>query len=852
MLLVRLAFREIFHNSRFAILFALSIALGFCGYFTLQSLKEAIERQLTHDEKVLLAGDISISSQRPIPKQEWQNLMKALGPYQADSYVIEFPTMAAKRGFSRLVQVKALDQNFPLYGSMQLQNSKTLEKKAVESLNQHMWAWVDPEVLAQLKLKVGDSLRLGDYSFQIVDVVFDGKVNAWRSFHFVPRVYLGMKQVEKLNMLPKKGSLAFYDALFLLPEGSDLKSVAERVRTARTQAGITIHTPDSASLQSISVLGFLADFLGLASLVSLFLAAIGAAYLLRSYIVMHYVEIAILMCLGMRSSKARLLYIFQAVLLGALSIIPSALLSIAFFPFLSSALAKFTPFHLELSIPLSTFFTVLILAIVGSICIAIPAVESIRRLNPASLLHESTRMDLQPSWIVGWSLVPFIGFMWILSVGEAHSFYTGSLFLAGMIAALVILASFGLLMIKIINKISHYCSLVWRLALRGISRSRLSSLSSFLGVSLACVLINLISQTQLSLDNYIGVGSREELPSLFLFDIDESSLKDLQQLSKELGAPLENVSPLIAAQLVKRNGEKFSFADKTALFQTRESERESFFRNRSFNLSYRSELSPMEKIVKGKPYRTEPLKNSEDIAEISIEKRFADRLGIDLGDELDFDVQGVIVKGKIVNLRKVQWSSFRPNFFVLFQPGVLEGAPKTYLGTMTVPADQDKSLIQNKIVDRFPDVSIVDIHQALDRIQDTMEEMVWAMKLMAWTALATGFFVIFAISRYQVASKMWEVSLMKVLGAPWKILVGSIAIEFGLIAFMAACVGAIVSYLLGSVLAYFIFDGIWAFSLSSALWITAMVVVLSIACGIAATFRILRYPAVAILNQANG
>lgn len=835
------------HNSRFSILFILSIAIGFCGYFTLQSLKEAMNGQMVENARVLLSGDLSISSHRFIPKQEWQKLKEAIGPIQDKSKVVEFPAMAATRGNSRLVQVKAVDSSFPLYGDVKLSQVASQEKASVEMLNKRMWAWVDPELLTQLSLKLGDTLRVGDYAFEIVGIVGDGKANGWRAYNFMPRVYLGRSQVDKLHMLPKRGSLAFYDTLFLLPEGSDVDKIAEAVRNVRTHPGIVVHTPASASTYSVSVLGYLTDYLGLASLVSLFLAGLGAVYLLRSFIQSRYVEIAVLMCLGLRPSKARFLYLLEAVLLGTISVIPSALLSMALLPIFSNAVETFTPFKLNLSIPLKTILEVLLLAAIGSFCIALPAVESIKRLKPMVLLHESIRKEIRPTWSIALTLIPFLLFMWGLAVLEAHSFYMGTLFVAGVFLSMVILALLGIAVLHLLSVISHYCSLVWRLAMRAMTCNRLSSLACFIGLSLACLLMNLITQTQQSLDSYISLEHNFKIPSLFLFDIEEESLPKLEKLASKLNVSLDNATPLVSAQLAKRNRQNFVFDKKFSAFQTREEEREAKIRNRSLNLTYREKLSNEEKIVRGRPYRSVPPGPGE-LAEISIEERFAERLGLELGDVLEFDVQGVPVLGKIVNFRSIQWSTFRPNFFIQFQPGVLESAPKTYLGTLTIPQGIDKSYVQNRIVDAFPEVGIVDVGQALQRIKDTVDRMIWAMRLMAWTALATGLFVIYAIAHYQSKSQMWDISLMKALGASWPTLLLSSAITYGLFALMAAVVGACASYSLGMTFAYFLFDSIWVFSFSAACAIAALVICLSILCGLLATYKVLRRPAVAILN----
>lgn len=831
---MRLAFRELRHGGRFAILFVFSLALGFCGFLTLQSLKASISKQLESQAEALLGGDIGISTQQPLQSAEWERLRSALGPVRGESIAVEFPSMAASRSQARLVQVKAVDASFPLRGELKLQRRGMVTPSLMHRFNTRMWAWVEPELLVQLKLSIGDTVRVGNYAFEIDDVLAEAAPNSWRSMSVVPRLYLGFQQVEALGMLPPQGSLAFYEYLFLLPEHADASAVASRIRSARTQAGITVHTAESASYQSAEVLSLLTDFLGLASLVSLFLAAIGAAYLLHSFVIARYREIAILMCLGLTPRRARLLYLFQAVVLGAISIVPAAILAWLFLIPLSRAVTAFTPFAGSLALSLPALATTFFLAIVGSCTIAFPAVASIRHCQPATLLHETTRRELNPSWLAWWTLLPFICFLWLLASVEAHSLYLGTVFVAAVLASTLFLGLASMAVIRLFSHLASHCSLAPRLALRGLVRNRFSSFSCFLGISSGCLLINLVAQTQLSLDQYIGLSKRQELPSLFLFDIQEGDVDGMQALLSSLGLSLDNLSPIISAELVRHNGEPFDFALPTKLFSTREHEREAFFRNRSLNLTYRPYLSSAESIVSGRPYRTQPVTNSSP-AEVSIEENFAKRLGWKLGDSLEFDVQGVPIRAEIVNLRRVQWSSFRPNFFIQFQSHVLEEAPKTFLATIRVPPNLARTELQNQIITTYPDIVIVDIAYTLQRIHTMLEQMLWAMRLMAWISLATGLFVVYAIARYQVSSRLWEVSLMKILGASWKVLFAAIAIEFGTIAAVSTAFGAIASYFVGSLFAHLFFNSIWLFSWPSAILVGIITTLLCLLTGLLAT-----------------
>src|SRR5262249_31689239 len=151
---------------------------------------------------------------------------------------------------------------------------------------------------------------------------------------------------------------------------------------------------------------------------------------------------------------------------------------------------------------------------------------------------------------------------------------------------------------------------------------------------------------------------------------------------------------------------------------TREAQQERDFKNRTFNLTYRSELSESETLAVGKDFSPIPYEweTADELPEISLEVRFANRLKIHLGDSMSFDVQGVPVEGRVVLMRRVKWLSFQPNFFVQFQPGVFNDAPKSFLASIPKLEAAEKDVLQNEIVRRFPNISVIDVSQAIARI----------------------------------------------------------------------------------------------------------------------------------------
>jgi putative ABC transport system permease protein len=209
------------------------------------------------------------------------------------------------------------------------------------------------------------------------------------------------------------------------------------------------------------------------------------------------------------------------------------------------------------------------------------------------------------------------------------------------------------------------------------------------------------------------------------------------------------------------------------------------------------------------------------IPEISIERRFAERMNLKLSDVLLFDVQGIEVSGRIVNIRKVKWTTFQPNFFIVFQPGVLEDAPKTHLATVQRLNTEMRAKVQNQIVREFPNISIVDVTQLITKLMELFEQMAIALRLMAALSVITGLAVLYSIATDQAQNRRTEVQLLKVLGASQMEISRMFWLEFGSIGLLASSIGVTASTALSYATSALFFDSAWSFTP----WIPVLVVV---------------------------
>jgi putative ABC transport system permease protein len=848
---IKLAWREIINNKRFALFFVFNLTLGLLGFVILDSFKVAFDKSLDDRSRNLLSADLSISAHRELTPEEEKAIAAVLPRGTLEGRMIEMYSMVASERTSRLVEIAAVDDTYPFYGEIDLQkHAEKVTGGTPKNLNSSQSAWIYPELGLQLGVKTGQSLKIGDASFQVADMIVSDTGTAWRGFSLASRLYIGMKYLPETHLL-QKGSTAYFYRLYRLPDIYDSELIGSQLNLALKDPAVQVRTHRKASEEVGRLLGYLNDYLGLVALVALLLSNIGSSYLFRSFLSRRLHEIAILSSLGVTPRGARAIYLFQLGILGVLAASATLAASQAILPTVGWIVTSFLQTPLELHLTWRTVFITLLMGSVGSLLVGYRLLAPVLKMNPAALFQESADPGLKVSFSSYSGMLPIVLAYWALSVWQSHSIQTGSLFVAILLVAAFVLGFVASAALTLVNSRDADQRFWVRSALRNLRRSRLSSISCFVAIGLGSLLLNLIPQIQQNLDSELTQPGGIDPPSLFLFDIQEDQVGPLQEFLKDRGLSITGLSPLVRSRLISINEIPFDKDLSGPRMGTREEERDARFRNRGFNLSWRDQLSESESIVQGRPFSGKFSGDpNQTPAEISVERQFAKRIGIQLGDILEFDVQGATARGRVVNLRKVRWAAFQPNFFVLFQPGVLEDAPKTYLATIPRLEVSEKLAVQDALVAKLPNVSMVDVGDLVAKILEIFRQMAWAIQIMAYLSLFSGFVVLFSIANHQASTRSQETNLLKVLGAKFFEIRSAIQLEFGLLGFGAALAGTALSYVVSFILANVLFEGVWIFTWKIPLLALLGVAVLSVVTATFATRRVLREKPLRLLQAS--
>lgn len=806
-MLFKLALKQILFNKKYHLFFIFNLTLGLWGLLSLNIFSETLERELDGKSKTLLGADISIGARRLFTEDEIKNFDNSL-PFIDKTTTIRLFTMARGGDIAKLVRLKGIEEKYPLIGKLDLK----------ESLNQNPRLgdkniWVYPELAYQFGLNLGDKLLIDNQEFTINAIIERDSSDASNGFSLAPRAYISLTDLRGTGLVTPYSTLR-EKHLYQISKDSTPEQIAEierKLESSIKDNTVRVTTPKEASDNVRRALERISDFLGLVTIVSLFLSMVGINYLFKSHIQNKRKDFALYHVMGISKGQASSIFLIEIFLLSLISTMLALSISFVSLPIIKDLVRNYTDLQITGNVRLTDFVIPFIIGLFGSVLSCLPSLIEMRKIKLLELFGNSPNEVSGFSYFLGF--LPLLFFFYGLSIYQSRSYIVGSAFIGTLILALILCLALGKIIFWILKKDSFKFSST-SFAKRNIVRNQFGSLSIFISIALGTLLINFIPQVKSSIQQELDGPERSKLPSLFLFDIQSHQIDQLKTVVKKHGNELKDISPLVRARLLKHNGEKYERAQTDdQQFSTQESEQRERFRNRGLNLTFPFERESVHKIVKGRPFSGNYnwTEDASAPAEVSIEKRYAQRLGLNVGDLLTLDIQGVELEAKIINTRSVDWLTFRPNFFVEMQPGSIDEAPKSFIAVLYEKSKEIQRNLQVALARSLPSVSVVDLGQVIKEILRLTDNMQVVLSSLALFSFIIGLFILYTVSNYEAQKYRKEVNLLKVLGAPFGFVQKSLIYQFLYISIFASLLGILFSILIGYGFSYFIFENEYVF-----------------------------------------
>lgn len=764
-------------------------SLGLSVFLVVNGLARNFQEEIRVKSKELLEADLRVHARRPFTEKEEKILDRLIPPQAVRAETWGFlsmlrvgpagdtaaaaPADSPTSGASRLVQVKAISPGYPLVGGFTFAGApQGLWSGRLEDFRSGEML-VPRELLAGLKLKPGDTVSLGNRGFVIKDEYKSRPGGNFDFWEMGSRVYIPLADMPGTG-LEQKGSRIFRYRFFMLPEDSDARALRDSLEAALSDPEVDVSVYSDSGSDLGRSFNMVTAFLKMLSLSAFLLSAVGAAFFFRHHLVGERKTVAVLATLGAPRRRIVGIYVAQNLFLSALAALIGMGLARLWSAGLPILIHRLYAIDIPSALPLGTFLIGLALAVCTSLLFGVTGFAGLGRVPPATLIKplESAPLGVLPRAAL---FLAQGAFFFSLAFADSRSWLLSGLAVGAMGGAFLLLAAMGWAAFRLFWMLRSRLGYAIRIVLGSIRWGREKSLLAFAALGFVAFTSCLVPQLQDLILNEIRVPKGRVIPQLFLFDIQEEQLEGVEALiAAKLGQggasgdALTQTSPMVRARLEKVNGAPFkrdeggkATVGRAASVEQRNRQQ---FRNRGFNLSYRDTLSDAETLVSGAFWKGPVAEGA--MPEISMEKEFAKRLKLKLGDVLAFDVQGVEVEGRITSLRQVRWASFQPNFFVLFQPGALEDAPKTFLGTVKRIPDARAEEIQNSVSEAFPNVTIMNLKDVIGKAVETLGKLTWLVRFLSGFALLIGLAILWLVVDALVSENQRTILLLRALGEP--------------------------------------------------------------------------------------
>lgn len=833
-----------------SVFFVACLAIGVAAVVAVAGFCEGLDRGIRGEARKLLAADLAVQGRQPLP-DDIAALIDAV-PGSRRTTIREMLTLVATnarssdgtadRVGSLLVELKSIDGEYPFYGELKLSSDRPLaELLAADGVV------AAPEVLSRLGLSHDDTLKVGGQRFQINATVEREGDRIAGAFSMGPRLFISADGLDRAG-LEQFGSRILYRTLIRLPNG-DEQAVEEMARRIKDQlpgdGRYRVETYREAQPALRQGLDRMERYLGLAALLSLLIGGVGVAQTVRAWVAGRLDTIAVLKCVGYRPREAVMLYLSQV---AGLAVAGSLFgIALGFLVQLLAAQLLVDVLPVELIDPWQPLAMTrgLLLGVGVSLLFSIPPLATVYHVPPIRVLRRGAE-PLPPSRmsLMATASALVVGLV-AIAAWQAGSLGLALAFTGGLVLLTAILGGAALLLMRLSARPRRRSRLWLRQGLANLSRPGAGSLAAIIALGLGVLVVLTMLLVERHLGNQLDRDVPDDAPTAFLVDIQPDQWPRVRAQLEAAGSHKIDSVPVVMARISAIDGDGAeAIRERRAQNKERyDDDDDGWALRREQRLTYLDELPADNVVLEG------TLWGDPERAELSVEKEFADQLGLRLGSVVSFDIQGVPLDLTVTSLRSVDWTTFGINFFWVVEPGVLDDAPQFRIAAASLPPGEEQAL-QDQLAFDHPNVTLIRIRDVLDRLAAILHRLALGVRLLGILTVLAGLAILVAAISVESLRRGLEVALLKTLGMTRGQVIASFATEYALLGLVAGILGGAG----GTVLAWWVLtrdmEVAWRFEPTILLLAVAGAALLTVLAGLAASLSALRRPPIDVLRRA--
>ncbi|WP_312704815.1 ABC transporter permease [Stenotrophomonas lactitubi] len=768
-----------------------ALVLGVAVMTAVGTLVNRVNLALTGSAAEMLGGDLGVAG-RDDPPAAFADEAQRRG--LAHTRLASFGSVLFQGDASQMASIKAVEAGYPLRGALRVRATPGGALIADAGMPAKGQAYADPRLLQALGLKAGDDLEFGAGTLRIAGIIESEPDAGGDLLTLSPTLLVNRADVEGTGLLGP-GSRINYRLMFAGP-ATDIAAFRQwLLPQVKGMHLLSVNDTQRGVRQAFDLAG---RFLGLSALLAVLLAGVATALAANRFALRRIDQVAILRCLGARQRDILAGLALQLLMLAVPACAIGIGLGMAAQEGLVQVLGSLVPQRLPLpeAMPALTGAGIGLLLLFG---FGLPPLLRLRGVPPMRVLNRSFAA-LPPASLLAY--VAALAASLVLAVQVTGDLKLALWVLGGLAGLAVAAGVVGFLLLQLLRGLQHRLHGNWRLGLAALTRRRMLAVMQLVGLSLSLCALLLLA--------VIGPGLlqqwRERLPAdtpnYFLINIQPEQRDSVLAALQGLGADDASIEPMATGRLIAINGKPPLRVDRTPADDSQpqgEGQRDDDDENRPLNFSWRSTFPPANTLVNGTFWKPD-----STAAEASVEIGWAKRYGVYPGDRITIAVGEQEREFSVTSVRKADWNTFRPNFFVLLNPNAVGDTPHNLLSAFHLPAGQAAGL--GALVRAQPNLSLLDVDAVISQVRDVMERVAQAVQLVMVFSLLAGVLVLLAALQATAGERRYDSAVLRTLGATRRQLRGAVLVEFGALGALAALLAVGAAAVIGVAVSQKVFE----------------------------------------------
>lgn len=772
-------------------LFCIAVAIACAVTFSITLLGDRLEQLFNSQAKEVIAADVVLQSTTEI-SDEQKEIVEKLSLKTAKTLTFQTMANASKEGDEQegflLSSVKAVSNGYPLLGELQVSNQLYGDPYAIQGVPEKGEVWVEDRVLNELGLSLNQHVNVGEASFKIAKILIYEPDRGNSFYSFTPRIMMNWGDVEATQIV-RPGSRVKFRYLFA---GDDSKlNKLQQALSSSLQLNQEFISIDAANQTLANTLNRAYRFLHITALIAVLLGAVAAALVSYQYANEMTYQYALLRCLGLQGKRMVAAVALPFLVFSVIAIIIGLIIGGAAHIFILRSLGDLIPETLPAA-SIKPFLLSAFTAFVVVASFAWPFLNKLLKTAPKLLLN---RTETQQQPIIFTLVAMLLGLSVIVYIGTQEVMI--SVYIIVVLFVFVLIAYFiTSYFISWYAKYSASKSVATKLTARSLKAHRRMVIVQVVAIAITFFSLALISTIRDDLVASWQSKVPDNAPNIFAINIFENEKQSFLDKVKEEGLEHSPLYPVVRGRLSAINDQPIRE------YASKETERQDESLGRDLALTWDLQLPKDNKIIEG-DWHTET--QDKTIAAVSVEQGLAENLEIILGDKLSFTVETQVVEAVVTSIRSVEWESFTPNFYMIFYPGVLDGLPVSYMGSLHL--DQQQRPILRDFVKLFPSATFFDVDFLLNRIRGIAKKISYAVETVLYFALFASVLVFISIEMILRKNRSYSTAIFKAVGADTKLVQKVFRTQFLLIGLIAGVIAYLLNLVISFALSNYLIEG---------------------------------------------